>query len=605
MIKDKNLEKIVNSLDESLKRDFCKQCFDLNVASDFTFEKTDYLLGNLNIPSFYLLYYSHFYYVNYANLDECNQYFDFLLKCKDEKETLVKLFQVDNLNYRYYFNKICNFQRSSDFDYFKSKVYYYLYATEKEKAIYNKAMKNKDLKKLLPNNDRRCLIAFARFVRCGAAMEPGFQALVDEFNGLALQTIIDYPKNHYRKTNDYERKLYDDSKENYALAKKQKMQELCYKSYVMCEKYSWDKKKLYDFAHENGVTVMAITKYAKTYMLENLGYNDETYHEYVSNRYQTVKNSQNNHNIILEKLASIDDDDQVYPYLRYVKMSFPLLKTKIADYVAGLNLQKEEAASLAASLSRKIDLAIKEKSNRKSKVPKRDEVSSSKLKKDIALLCEAMSSPAISASSFCTQKGISMIEFNAAIESVRLCDFDTYSKYVNAMKEKYERSVKEFQKKLPIIINYLKNGVPISKEPLKRNFDLLDYYLLTSFPIDKALSAALPVLDSSNYNKLKVFIMLNENVEKLKKEKILSNAQIERFNCKFDENRQYIEGSGVEIGQEDKAKVVKFLEDNNIPLNNKTYRIALRRYADAKTNGCDIDNLEMFDIYKMRKRNKH
>lgn len=99
--------------------------------------------------------------------------------------------------------------------------------------------------------------------------------------------------------------------------------------------------------------------------------------------------------------------------------------------------------------------------------------------------------------------------------------------------------------------------------------------------------------------------MLNENVEKLKKEKILSNAQIERFNCKFDENRQYIEGSGVEIGQEDKAKVVKFLEDNNIPLNNKTYRIALRRYADAKTNGCDINNLEMLDIYKIRKRNKH
>jgi hypothetical protein len=55
----------------------------------------------------------------------------------------------------------------------------------------------------------------------------------------------------------------------------------------------------------------------------------------------------------------------------------------------------------------------------------------------------------------------------------------------------------------------------------------------------------------------------------------------------FDKFGKIIEGTGKEITIEEKEKIIKYLEKNNIPFNRMTYNAALKRYIDEFIN---LDN---------------
>ena len=180
---------------------------------------------------------------------------------------------------------------------------------------------------------------------------------------------------------------------------------------------------------------------------------------------------------------------------------------------------------------------------------------------------------------FCSENNININTFRAYVNIVKEHDlnlFDLYIKKTTLVKQKNYAIIISICKK---IIDNIKSGV-LENEKV-RPFDLLDYYRTTTY--DRTI--ILKVLKDVAPPDAKIFITFLRKYSKSillderKIKEILNSKQV--IGIEFDKDGKPIVGSGHEIMREEKEYVINYLKNNNIPLYDDVYNIALRRYING------------------------
>jgi len=144
----------------------------------------------------------------------------------------------------------------------------------------------------------------------------------------------------------------------------------------------------------------------------------------------------------------------------------------------------------------------------------------------------------------------------------------------------------EIDKTINKIVKTIKEGINLPNGK-HRDFDLLDYYKIINIPLNK-LETILEknIHKQENYleNDLLLMQFISQNncdcLNEKSIEKIYSDKHI--VGVQFDKKNRPIPGTGREITKEEKQNIIFYLNENKIPLNIKTYSIAMRRYLNGE-----------------------
>lgn len=181
---------------------------------------------------------------------------------------------------------------------------------------------------------------------------------------------------------------------------------------------------------------------------------------------------------------------------------------------------------------------------------------------------------------FCISINLKEEKFNEYINLVKENDLDLYEKYKAKVNAVHSQNFAILSKFVENIFNFIKNG--IEENGVKRDFDLLDYYQLTSMERATFLDIAKRNLKKDDINKILKFLRKYNSSKKLTKsnlEQIFEEKTI--VGIEFDEDKRPIPGTGRLISKEEKQKIIDYLKENNIPLYDDCYNIALRRYING------------------------
>ena len=141
--------------------------------------------------------------------------------------------------------------------------------------------------------------------------------------------------------------------------------------------------------------------------------------------------------------------------------------------------------------------------------------------------------------------------------------------------EEYEREFLETI--LDNVCYYLKNGIPV-EENIKREFTIIDYYMLTSYPLEK-LKLRANALNLLNNTDRKVFmsfadhnIFRGNTLLKINLENILNDLEItKQFGSEYRS-----------LTSDEKIAIYYLLKDNNIPLTFENFNVAVNEYASNR-----------------------
>ena len=176
--------------------------------------------------------------------------------------------------------------------------------------------------------------------------------------------------------------------------------------------------------------------------------------------------------------------------------------------------------------------------------------------------------------------GLSIFEmFGRCLTLVKDNNPELYQKYEEKLefenKKYYEAHIDE----LLTIISLLRNG--FEEDRIKRNFDIIDYFQITTLSFDdikKLIKIAHQNKDISaeDYGLIAKFIGYNKDSEI---EKDIATIYNETRIVNVIRNSEAGVSNTLEtIQDETKDKLIKYLRDNNVPVNYQNYGVALTRY---------------------------
>lgn len=129
----------------------------------------------------------------------------------------------------------------------------------------------------------------------------------------------------------------------------------------------------------------------------------------------------------------------------------------------------------------------------------------------------------------------------------------------------------EFKK---LTLNELKDCIVKGKIALsnggERKFDLLDFFLMSDYQPSSFLRMVKRTSKSSEYDKIMTFFAIFEN-----KESYIRHASANEL-VAIDYSYK-----GYRLDEDEKFHIIKFLNDNAIPINEATYFYAARKYVDG------------------------
>ena len=200
-----------------------------------------------------------------------------------------------------------------------------------------------------------------------------------------------------------------------------------------------------------------------------------------------------------------------------------------------------------------------------------------KLKKARRTISDYINSKAEFIEEYCRIKSISEDDFRKHLEVIKVYDQELYSEYQEKnnsinIDSDYEENVKTVKK----IVKLIRKGLVIDGDEVRertdvnesyRPMDLFDYYQITNLSFDKIYRIGMKCLDRIELKSLGSFISKNIYVGSIDREEILTKDYILL---------------GIQVKNEEKKAVVRYLEENNIPVNEEIVKIVLRRYLNGK-----------------------
>ena len=351
--------------------------------------------------------------------------------------------------------------------------------------------------------------------------------------------------------------------------------------YNYAQENIYDDNKLEILAKSLGISVNDVKFYAKRYALDYLDYTETEYSnkitEYGISRSKLKASERSNIAKIYNLLLNAKNLDEIINIVDKSNTSLNRLKYGIADFVNSYKNGDE-----------KIKLILEDKLNSYSLYlnKKKESDKNIKLEKDkqdtlpIALkTINAFINSDTTIDRFCKQNNINI---------------STFHKYVNLVKEKnhavanlYQQKIDQYKKdRYLYILNFIKNLVKCLKEGIiyndkKRDYDIIDYYMSTNINLEDILDIAKGNVSNKDYNILRRFV--NDNIKASKTrandiKQIMDQKVITSY--KTNTKGNIIEGSEVVFSNDEKQKIIDFLNNNNIPVNLKTYSLMYKRYKD-------------------------
>lgn len=276
-----------------------------------------------------------------------------------------------------------------------------------------------------------------------------------------------------------------------------------------------------------------------------------------------------NYAIILDKLSLIDDEESIINYLSQINLPISFIENNLLSYA--INYRPEfflqEEYNHLVILRRKISI-YKQSLTGKDRNKK---INLSPLDLAIETISKFISSN-FSIERFCTQNRMYISTFNQFVSFIKK-QFENsditpnlYDIYINNLNFKIESMKNNIQDDIHKIFNLIKE--------LGSNFCSIDLFMNTSYGVSEILEYSKTILNKeeqilfrrhiSPYKFIKPF---NEiKIENLFKEKLVINV-----------NNQLIEVSTV-----DKAEIINFLQENDIPIFNDSFISACHRYYEGK-----------------------
>lgn len=283
----------------------------------------------------------------------------------------------------------------------------------------------------------------------------------------------------------------------------------------------------------------------------------------------------------LESVSTVSEIDEIIK--SYKKVDLKLLSNYTFDYVTGFyyDMSVVEQDELIMSLRNKINkyqVYLEEKAN----IANGEKIANSKilqnkLKKARRTISDYINSKAEFIEEYCRIKSLSEDDFRKHLEMIKVYDQELYSEYQEKnnsinIDSDYEENVKTVKK----IVKLIRKGLVIDGDEVRertdvnesyRPMDLFDYYQITNLSFDKIYRIGMKCLDRIELKSLGSFISKNIYVGSIDREEILTKDYILL---------------GIQVKNEEKKAVVRYLEENNIPVNEEIVKIVLRRYLNGK-----------------------
>ena len=283
----------------------------------------------------------------------------------------------------------------------------------------------------------------------------------------------------------------------------------------------------------------------------------------------------------LESVSTVSEIDEIIK--SYKKVDLKLLSNYTFDYVTGFyyDMSVVEQDELIMSLRNKINkyqVYLEEKAN----IANGEKIANSiilqnKLKKARRTISDYINSKAEFIEEYCRIKSLSEDDFRKHLEMIKVYDQELYSEYQEKnnsinIDSDYEENVKTVKK----IVKLIRKGLVIDGDEVRerrdvnesyRPMDLFDYYQITNLSFDKIYRIGMKCLDRIELKSLGSFISKNIYVGSINREEILTKDYILL---------------GIQVKNEEKKAVVRYLEENNIPVNEEIVKIVLRRYLNGK-----------------------
>lgn len=349
-------------------------------------------------------------------------------------------------------------------------------------------------------------------------------------------------------------------------------------------KYCNDKKysdEAFDYLKNRlGVGKKVIKKCIKEYATEFLGIPDEYFKVSLNSKSKITKIDQNRFNSILYKIYEgiipIYNEKDVYEYVKNTHYNPYYLKTNFSKYEDLFNDFKREVIRTRLETVYKYKKQLNKPVLTDQELLKREEDINHNAKVMITVYNHSGN---IDINEFCKYYGTTIKEFENAVEVVKVIDDILYNRYLFIRKSN-EKATTDYLKNSINELSYLiKNKVDDNGK--LRDFDILDYFKITSLPINQIITMSFKYLSRSDQyelrNALQKYIKMNvletneDDIREIMNETIIIGAE-------FDKRGKIIEGSGTLISNELKEKLISYLTDNGYPVNKATYRALYRRY---------------------------
>lgn len=255
------------------------------------------------------------------------------------------------------------------------------------------------------------------------------------------------------------------------------------------------------------------------------------------------------------------EDKKLYEYIkRNYNYDLNALKLRVKTASKYAALTKEQIESLDNIFQR-----VEKYREKNKKTPARS-VPTEKLKIATCLI-EGFIESGKSFQEYCCENNLISYQYDEYLRALKRYNPTLYKKYISYLKlrKKYIREIIANTK--DDLLDKIENGI-VLEDNSTREFDIIDYYLLTGTPIDEYGKE----LKETTDNVFEILPLL-QFCNTYSNEK-LPLKEIKGFlDCTFIKN-------GVEITEDIKIEIFYYLQSHMIPLTNITIRTAINRYLN-------------------------
>lgn len=288
--------------------------------------------------------------------------------------------------------------------------------------------------------------------------------------------------------------------------------------------------------------------------------------------------------LTLQKLLDINDECNIINYL----ISTDIIPSKLDTYISRAETKRffsEDQLDKLRKISEKYKVIVKpiidakiSKAISEGKLESFKKEYKNKLEEARKIIKGFIGANVRNIFEYSKQNNIDKNEFYRCLHVLKSLDDPVYTEYKLYTKsqngQRYAALVYNGKK----IVQQLINGVQLDNGEI-RDFDMIDYYELTSMPPETFLNVVKNELSPKERLIFIKFIKSNTNLVPLNLIKLYSMLQI--LDVQFDEKNRTIPGTGRVIEQFEKENLINYLKAMDIPLNMCTYNAALKRWKNG------------------------